>query len=280
MIRRPPEFNDFGFNNMELIRALIREELESIGVSGRTIDASHISGVASDLLKHAMGAHIAATLGMIPYAGSSGIWALLAGNTAATRKFLRQLGTGVVSAFPAWDTLIDADIPTTLANKILTSPTIADHTNAQHDHVDTDGGGRIPIGSVIGVVSLVIIPLHNSVAGVLVAVNPGTAYTNFSVAAGPWDQIMAFDTVAFTHARLIAVAQGNEAGSGKGLRLASAHSVEVTWDSTGAAVRDSGWIGITETGVQSDGLLIEVKGSSATEDITIERAIVLFKRDT
>lgn len=121
MIRRPPEFNDFGFNNMELIRALIREELESIGVSGRTIDASHISGVASDLLRHAMGAHITATLGMIPYAGADGIWALLAGNTSAARKFLRQLGTGVVSAPPAWDTLLAADIPDLSATYVLLS---------------------------------------------------------------------------------------------------------------------------------------------------------------
>jgi hypothetical protein len=35
----------------------------------------------------------------------------LAGNTTATRKFLRQTGNGTISAAPAWDTLTAADIP-------------------------------------------------------------------------------------------------------------------------------------------------------------------------
>lgn len=35
----------------------------------------------------------------------------LAGNTTTTRRFLRQVGTGAVSAAPAWDTLSSADIP-------------------------------------------------------------------------------------------------------------------------------------------------------------------------
>jgi hypothetical protein len=39
-------------------------------------------------------------------------WARLAGNTTTTRKFLRQTGTGTVSALPAWDSLLPADLPT------------------------------------------------------------------------------------------------------------------------------------------------------------------------
>jgi hypothetical protein len=35
----------------------------------------------------------------------------LAGNTTTTRKFLRQTGTGTVSAVAAWDTLVAGDIP-------------------------------------------------------------------------------------------------------------------------------------------------------------------------
>jgi len=38
-------------------------------------------------------------------------WARLAGNATATRKFLRQTGSGTVSALPAWDTLLAGDIP-------------------------------------------------------------------------------------------------------------------------------------------------------------------------
>jgi hypothetical protein len=35
----------------------------------------------------------------------------LAGNTTTTRKFLRQTGTGTVSAVAAWDTLVAGDVP-------------------------------------------------------------------------------------------------------------------------------------------------------------------------
>lgn len=35
----------------------------------------------------------------------------VSGNTAATRKFLRQTGTGSVSALPAWDTIASGDLP-------------------------------------------------------------------------------------------------------------------------------------------------------------------------
>jgi hypothetical protein len=41
--------------------------------------------------------------------GTNGV--RLAGNTTPTRKFLRQTGTGTVSALPAWDTLVAGDIP-------------------------------------------------------------------------------------------------------------------------------------------------------------------------
>jgi hypothetical protein len=41
--------------------------------------------------------------------GTNGV--RLAGNTTTTRKFLRQTGTGTVSAVAAWDTLVAGDIP-------------------------------------------------------------------------------------------------------------------------------------------------------------------------
>jgi len=50
------------------------------------------------------------TLGDTIYGGPSGVPARLPGNTAATRKFWRQQGTGTASAAPAWDTLTQADI--------------------------------------------------------------------------------------------------------------------------------------------------------------------------
>lgn len=118
---RVPEFNDLGFEIYDLIFAVVSEALREVGFSGKTLDASHISGTASPLLTHLITAHIAGTLGQIIYAGTAGAWAALAGNTTATRKFLRQLGTGTVSAAPAWDTLLAADIPDLSATYLLLS---------------------------------------------------------------------------------------------------------------------------------------------------------------
>lgn len=52
------------------------------------------------------------TVGDLLYEATGPTPARLAGNTAATRKFLRQTGTGSASAAPAWDTLLAADVPT------------------------------------------------------------------------------------------------------------------------------------------------------------------------
>ena len=51
------------------------------------------------------------TLGDTLYENATPTPTRLAGNTTATRKFLRQQGTGTVSAAPAWDTLVAGDIP-------------------------------------------------------------------------------------------------------------------------------------------------------------------------
>ena len=51
------------------------------------------------------------TLGDTLYEDATPAAARLAGNTTTTRKFLRQQGTGSVSAVPAWDTLQIGDIP-------------------------------------------------------------------------------------------------------------------------------------------------------------------------
>ncbi len=51
-------------------------------------------------------------LGDLVYGGPAGAGTRLAGNTTSTKKFLRQTGTGSVSAAPAWDTIVAGDIPT------------------------------------------------------------------------------------------------------------------------------------------------------------------------
>jgi hypothetical protein len=51
------------------------------------------------------------TLGDLIDGGSAGTPQRLAGNTAATRKFLRSLGDGTSATAPAWDTLQASDVP-------------------------------------------------------------------------------------------------------------------------------------------------------------------------
>jgi hypothetical protein len=50
------------------------------------------------------------TLGDLLYGSGTNTLAKLAGNTTSTKKFLRQTGTGSVSAVPAWDTVLQADV--------------------------------------------------------------------------------------------------------------------------------------------------------------------------
>ena len=56
-------------------------------------------------------------LGDVIYGGASGAGTQLAGQITTTRKFLRQTGTGTVSAAPGWDTLLAADIPASALTK-------------------------------------------------------------------------------------------------------------------------------------------------------------------
>lgn len=52
------------------------------------------------------------TLGDVIYASATNTLAKLAGNTTTTNKFLRQVGTGSVSAAPIWDIIDTSDINT------------------------------------------------------------------------------------------------------------------------------------------------------------------------
>jgi hypothetical protein len=57
--------------------------------------------------------------GDLLYASAANTASRLAGNVTATRKFLRQTGTGSASAAPAWDTLQLADLPAGSAGQVL-----------------------------------------------------------------------------------------------------------------------------------------------------------------
>lgn len=64
-------------------------------------------------------------LGDLIAGNSTPHWQRVAGQITSTRKFLRQTGTGSVSALPAWDTVIDADV-------VFSNVTTGDVSTSQH----------------------------------------------------------------------------------------------------------------------------------------------------
>jgi hypothetical protein len=78
-----------------------------------TIAASAGGGSNHNLLSGTHTDTVAASpvLGDLIAGNATPAWQRVAGNTTATRKFLRQTGTGTVSALPAWDTLVAGDLP-------------------------------------------------------------------------------------------------------------------------------------------------------------------------
>jgi len=71
------------------------------------------------------------TIGDIIFAsatGTPGTLARLAGNATTSRRFLRQTGDGTNSAAPAWDSLVDGDIPSALTGKTYNGLTLTSTT--------------------------------------------------------------------------------------------------------------------------------------------------------
>lgn len=69
------------------------------------------------------------TLGNIIYSSATDTLARLAGNTTTTKKFLSQTGNGTVSAAPAWETIVDGDVPDTITLDNVTQITARDIFN-------------------------------------------------------------------------------------------------------------------------------------------------------
>lgn len=101
-------------------------------------------------------------LGDIIHGNATPKWARLAGNTTSTRKFLRQTGTGVVSAAPTWDTILAADIPGSALTKV-------DDTNV------TLTLGGTPATALLAATSLTL-----SWTGTLATSRGGTAHGNYT----------------------------------------------------------------------------------------------------
>lgn len=92
------------------------------------------------------------TLGDVIYGGASGVQTRLAGNITATKKFLTQMGDGVGSDSPEWNTIAASDIPDisatyeTKSNKstdtaLGTSNTLYPSQNAVKAYVDSVAQG-------------------------------------------------------------------------------------------------------------------------------------------
>ena len=136
-------------------------------------------------------------LGDIVVGNSTPAWDKVAGNVTATKKFLRQTGTGLISALPDWDTIVDGDVP-----DILTVTKISNLTS----------NGFVKTGSGDGTLS---------VATTVAVAEGGTALTSYAVGD------ILYASGATTLAKLADVATGSLLASG-GVGVAPAWSASPT----------------------------------------------------
>lgn len=84
---------------------------------------SNITGTASTA-SNLVGGNNTTLLGSIPYQSNTNTTTLLAPNTTTTKKFLTETGNGTNGAAPIWNTIVDADIPSTLTGKTYNGLTL------------------------------------------------------------------------------------------------------------------------------------------------------------
>jgi hypothetical protein len=109
---------------------------QSIAINAGTGTITSLPGVstingATVPTSGTLATNVTTTIGDVIYAsatGTPGTLARLAGNTTTTRKFFRQTGDGTNSAAPAWDTLVDADLPAALTGKSYNGLTLTSTT--------------------------------------------------------------------------------------------------------------------------------------------------------
>jgi len=95
----------------------------NLSMSGTTLNAAGGAGsVATDTIWDLLGDTV--------YGTGSDTGARLAGNITTTRKFMRQTGDGAASAAPVWDTIVDADLPATIARDSELHTQSHDHSAA------------------------------------------------------------------------------------------------------------------------------------------------------
>lgn len=71
------------------------------------------------------------------YGGASGTGTRLAGNITATKKFLTQTGTGIVSQAPLWDTIVNADVAGSAGEQLNINAQTTSYTLVLADGTDT-----------------------------------------------------------------------------------------------------------------------------------------------
>jgi hypothetical protein len=133
------------------------------------------------------------TLGDLLYASAANVLSKLAGNTTATRNFLRQTGTGAVSAAPVWDTIVNADIPGAAFTK-------TDDTNVTATLTGTPTTAVLRAMNVaLGWTGQLSVPRGGSGAATLTGVLLGNGASAFTAVALPADATKFLDgTGAFS----------------------------------------------------------------------------------
>jgi hypothetical protein len=120
-------------------------------------------------------------LGQMIAGGNSGLPTTVAANTSATRKFLREQGSGTIGTLPVFDTLVIGDIPSlsslyaaagfpaTYANLIATGQTAAIGGNLRH------ASAVLPAGHYLLAMTSIITATGSGNLTVTVTWNDGTA---------------------------------------------------------------------------------------------------------
>ena len=111
------------------------------------LDASKIT---TGILALARGGNTFSLLGDLIYGGVAAAPTVLPGNTTATQTFLRQTGTGAVSAAPVWATLVAGDIPSLDVSKITTGQLALARGGTHADLSATGGTNRVLKQSSVG----------------------------------------------------------------------------------------------------------------------------------
>ena len=138
-----------------------------------------------------------------------------------------------------------------------------------------------PASDLLGLRWVMTDIIHSEHVGTPVHSNPGTVYTAWDSDAAGAAYASFLIPEGCTHARLIGTFQGNEAGNSKGVQITvNGVAVAATWNGNGRTDINTGWVYLPASPTTTTQGVLYVKGSSATEDMTMMIFGVAFKRDS